>query len=133
VELVAEHPVSPLAEVPTLVVRHFPTLAHHGRQRPAVHELVRSQLTEVATSAVWRGVASLDIADAPPGHELADLRPTRVAEGYRFTMACSIADHSVVIDYRDAAEGMRPEQQPPPDLVFTDPPPPSTDAVQEET
>jgi acetoacetate decarboxylase len=81
-------------------VRYFPELAAGFHDRPAVHELVRLKSRDVKISPVWKGPATLDIFDHPY-LELADLRPTAVLAGYRFTFALTVDDLVPLGDLRN--------------------------------
>jgi hypothetical protein len=65
---------------PVVNVRHFPRLTAGQHDRPAVHELVRSRLSNVSRTEVWEGDATLSMFDAP-GEELAAERPGRSDAG----------------------------------------------------
>ena len=72
-------------------VRYFPDLAAGAHDRPSVHELVQLKSRNVQFSPIWKGDASLTLFDHPSS-ELADLRPTRVIAGYRFSFAFTVDD-----------------------------------------
>ncbi|MEL7602361.1 MAG: acetoacetate decarboxylase family protein [Bacillota bacterium] len=73
------------------LVRYFPELEKAKQSSPAVHELVRLKSRDVSVSPVWKGDASFTIFDHPYT-ELPDLKPVSVADGYRFSIACTIDD-----------------------------------------
>ncbi|MPM79502.1 hypothetical protein SDC9_126539 [bioreactor metagenome] len=79
-------------------MRYFPELEKSRRESPAVHELVRLRSRDVHVSPVWKGAASLSVFDHPYT-ELADLRPTRVLGGYRFSVACTVDDLELLRRY----------------------------------
>jgi acetoacetate decarboxylase len=76
---------------PVVNVRHFPRLSAGLHDKPAVHELVRSVLSDARRSQVWEGAAELRYYDAPD-QELAALQPVRVGRGYRYTTAFRVDD-----------------------------------------
>jgi len=84
-----------LGSRPIVNVRHFPRLDAAGQGTPAVHELVRSILSDVQRSDVWEGTARLELFDAPD-HELFALRPQRVGRGFRYTTAFRVDDLEVL-------------------------------------
>jgi len=98
---VAEHPVV-LGSRPIVNVRHFPRLDAGGQAEPAVHELVRSILSDVQRNEVWEGDARLELFDAPD-HELFALRPQRVGRGFRYTTAFRVDDLEVIEPVRATA------------------------------
>jgi len=72
-------------------VRYFPELAAGQHERPAVHELVQLKSRDVQFSTIWKGDATLQIADHP--HlEVGDLKPTSVGAGFRFSFAFTVDD-----------------------------------------
>lgn len=83
-------------------VRYFPELAAGSHDRPAVHELVQLKSRDVQLSPVWKGPAELAFFDHPY-LELADLRPTAVYAGYRFTFALTVDDLLTLRDLREKA------------------------------
>jgi hypothetical protein len=84
-----------LGSRPVINVRHFPRLDAESHDRPAVHELVRSILSDAQRSEVWEGEAELDFFDAPD-QELHALKPVSVGRGFRYTTAFRVDDLEVV-------------------------------------
>jgi len=84
-----------LGSRPIVNVRHFPRLDAAGQRSPAVHELVRSILSDVQRSDVWEGSAHLELFDAPD-HELFALRPQRSGRGFRYTTSFRVDDLEVI-------------------------------------
>lgn len=80
-------------------VRYFPDLAKGRHDQPAVHELVRLKSRDVQFSPIWKGDASLTFHDHP-SLELAELPPSRVIAGYRFSFAFTVDDLVHVRDLR---------------------------------
>lgn len=80
-------------------VRYFPELAAGRHDRPAVHELVQLRSRDVQMSRVWKGEAALTFYDNPY-LELAELRPTEVFAGYRFSFALTVDDLMLLRDLR---------------------------------
>jgi acetoacetate decarboxylase len=76
---------------PIVNVRHFPRLGKDDRERPAVHELVRSSGFDRSGSEIWEGDATLEL-HAAPDSEHAALAPVRVGKGFRFTLGYSVDD-----------------------------------------
>lgn len=72
-------------------VRYFPELAAGKHDNPAVHELVQLKSRDVKISPIWKGEATLNFFENP-NLELADLRPTAVIAGYRFSFALTVDD-----------------------------------------
>ena len=79
--------------------RYFPELVAGKHDRPAVHELVQLKSRDVQISPIWKGEASLEIFEHP-SLELADLRPTVVTAGYRFSFALTVDDLLPLRDLR---------------------------------
>src|SRR6185369_9989420 len=79
--------------------RYFPELIAGKHDQPAIHELVQLKAREVQVSPIWSGEASLEISDHPY-LELADLRPTEVIAGYRFSFALTVDDLLPLRDLR---------------------------------
>ena len=86
-----------LGRRPVVNVRHFPRLTAGQRDRPAVHELVRSRLGGAASTEIWEGEATLSYHPAPD-QELDALAPTRVRRGYRYSTAFQVDDLDVLQD-----------------------------------
>ena len=80
-------------------VRYFPELQLGKHDRPSVHELVQLKSRNVQFSSIWTGDASLTLFEHPT-LELADLRPARVAAGYRFSFAFTVDDVEPLRDLR---------------------------------
>jgi acetoacetate decarboxylase len=80
-------------------VRYFPDLTKGRHDQPAVHELVRLKSRDVQFSPIWKGDASLTFHEHP-SLELAELRPSRVIAGYRFSFAFTVDDLVHVQDLR---------------------------------
>lgn len=98
-EAVSADPVY-LGRRPVINVRHFPRLTAGQQDRPAVHELVRSCLSNVSRTDVWEGPATLAMFDAP-GEELAALAPQHLRRGYRYSTAFQVDDLEVLADLVD--------------------------------
>jgi len=81
------------------LLRYFPELEKSKQDIPAVHELVQLKSRDVKLSEIWKGSASLNIFDHPYT-ELPDLKPVKVLEGYRFSVACTIDDLALLKDYK---------------------------------
>lgn len=79
--------------------RHFPDLVAGRHDQPLVYELVQLKSRDVQISTIWRGDARLEILDHPY-LELAEVRPTRVIAGYRFSFALTVDDLLVLRDLR---------------------------------
>lgn len=79
--------------------RHFPELVAGLHDRPAVHELVQLKSRDVHISKIWKGDATLRIFDNP-FLELADLRPSKVMAGYRFSCCLTVDDLIPLKDLR---------------------------------
>ncbi len=80
-------------------VRYFPDLAAGKHDDPSVHELVQLKSRDVRFSTIWTGEAALKILDHP--HlEIADLAPTSVGAGYRFSFAFTVDDVVLLKDLR---------------------------------
>jgi hypothetical protein len=79
--------------------RYFPELAAGKHDRPAIHELVQLKSRDAQVSPIWKGDATLEIFDSPHV-ELADLRPTRIIAGYRFSFAFTVDDLALLKDLR---------------------------------
>jgi acetoacetate decarboxylase len=86
-----------LGATPIINVRHFPRLDAGHHHRPAVYELVRSKLDDVALSQVWEGTATLEFHESPQ-QELHLLRPVKMGKGYIYSMALTIGDLEVIRD-----------------------------------
>lgn len=80
-------------------VRYFPELVAGKYDRPAVHELVQLKSRDVMISPIWKGEASMKIFEHP-SLELADLRPTAVMGGYRFSFGLTVDDLVPLRDLR---------------------------------
>jgi hypothetical protein len=78
-------------------VRHFPRLTAGQFDKPAVHELVRSRLSDATRTDIREGEATLAYHPAPD-QELDALAPTRVRRGYRYSTAFEINDLDVLQD-----------------------------------
>ena len=72
-------------------LRVFPDLTSGRHEKPVVNELVQLKSRDVRFGEIWTGDASLAFFDHPT-LELADLRPTRVIAGYRFSFAFTVDD-----------------------------------------
>ena len=92
---------------PVVNVRHFPRLTAGQHDRPAVHELVRSRLSNVSRTEVWEGDATLSMFDAP-GEELAAVAPRQVRRGYRYSSAFEVDDLEVLVDLTQAGAAAPP-------------------------
>lgn len=79
--------------------RYFPELAAGKHDVPAVHELVQLKSRDVRIGDIWKGEATLQMFDHPY-LELADLRPTSVHAGYRFSFAFTVDDLVTLLDLR---------------------------------
>jgi acetoacetate decarboxylase len=82
-------------------VRLFPDLTAGRHDQPPVHELVQLKSRDVQFGEIWTGGASLTFFDHPT-LELADLTPTRVIAGYRFSFAFTVDDLVHTQDLRRA-------------------------------
>lgn len=82
--------------------RYFPELAAGKHDLPAVHELVQLKSRDVQISPVWKGEAAMSVFEHP-SLELADLRPTAVIAGYRFSFALTVDDLLSLRDLRSLA------------------------------
>jgi len=80
------------------LLRYFPELVKSKQNTPAVNELVQLKARDVGISTVWKGAASLSIFDHP-NTELSDLKPVRTNAGYRFTIACTVDDLELLMNY----------------------------------
>jgi acetoacetate decarboxylase len=80
---------------PLVNVRHFPRLAAGRHADPAVHELVGARSRDRSISAIWEGLATLELYDAP-NEEHAALAPVRMGKGFRFTFAYTVDDLATV-------------------------------------
>ena len=89
-----------LRVTPIINVRHFPSLVAGSHDQPAVHELVRSKLENIAVSQIWEGSTTLRFYESP-SQELHLLAPVKLGRGYVYSMALSIGDLSEVRDLRD--------------------------------
>ncbi|HSG21559.1 MAG TPA: acetoacetate decarboxylase family protein [Azonexus sp.] len=83
--------------------RYFPELVAGKHDLPAVHELVQLKSRDVQISPIWKGGATLEIFEHPT-LELAELRPTAVVAGYRFSFALTVDDLIPLRDLRSAAQ-----------------------------
>jgi acetoacetate decarboxylase len=86
-----------LGSRPIINVRHFPRLSAGLQDRPAVHELVRSKLSNATRTDVWAGTASLSLFTAPD-QELAALSPTTMRQSFRYSQAFQVDDLEVLED-----------------------------------
>jgi acetoacetate decarboxylase len=82
---------------PIVNVRHMPRLEKGSRDRPAVHELVRSLGRDRTSSAIWEGSATLELFGAP-NEEHTALSPVRVGKGFRFTIGYSVDDLETLVE-----------------------------------
>ena len=81
------------------LLRYFPELRKEKQDEPAVHELVQLKSRDVKISEIWKGPASFAIFNNPYT-ELPDLKPVSVISGYQFTVACTVDDLNLLMDYK---------------------------------
>ncbi|SKD04332.1 Acetoacetate decarboxylase [Burkholderia sp. CF099] len=84
---------------PIVALRHFPSMFEDRHDQPAVYELVRLQAENVKASPVWVGDAELTIFDSPT-EPLAALRPSRIARGWRYSIAMTNRNNYLLRDLR---------------------------------
>lgn len=72
-------------------LRWFPDMALGKQDAPLVNDLVQLKSKDIAVSPIWKGEASLKIAEDPL-LEISGLKPLSVTAGYRFTLALTVHD-----------------------------------------
>ena len=83
---------------PTVLLRYFPRLAAGYQDKPAVNELAMSITENITVADAWIGEGELNIPDAQ-GEELHALAPSRIASGFRYSLAYSVTDLKILEDH----------------------------------
>jgi acetoacetate decarboxylase len=83
---------------PTVLMRYFPRLAAGYQDKPAVNELAMSITENITVADAWIGEGELNIPDAQ-GEELHALAPSRIASGFRYSLAYSVTDLKILEDH----------------------------------
>jgi acetoacetate decarboxylase len=84
---------------PTLLLRYFPTLSVGKQSKPAVNELTRSVFDNLQIVDLWVGEGSLSMLYAE-GEEIDGLKPVRLGRGFRYGLSYSVADLTILKDFR---------------------------------
>lgn len=86
-----------LLDRPIVTRRYFPRFSAGAPETPAVDELVRCMLEDVAITDIWVGEGALTFPEAV-GEELDILAPIKVGRGVRFSFSYSVNDCETLSD-----------------------------------
>ena len=90
---------APVSEVPPVkfyLMRHFPDFANP--QKPLVHDLTMSTVTDVEVADAWAGDGAIRFFTSP-FEEVADLGPIRTEGGFSFSVGLTISGGKVLHNY----------------------------------
>jgi acetoacetate decarboxylase len=89
-------PVNEVPPVKFYLMRHFPDFANP--QRPLVHDITMSTVTDVSVADAWAGDGTIQFL-ASPFEEVADLGPVRAEGGFSFSIGMTISGGKVLHNY----------------------------------
>jgi acetoacetate decarboxylase len=78
------------------LMRHFPDF--ENPERPLVHDITMSLVTDVKVADVWTGDGEIRFMSSP-FEEVADLGPVEAVEGFAFSIGLTIAGGKVLYKY----------------------------------
>jgi acetoacetate decarboxylase len=90
---------APVNEVPPVkfyLMRHFPDFANP--QKPLVHDLTMSMVTDVEVADAWVGDGAIQFFTSS-FEEVADLGPIRAEGGFSFSIGLTISGGKVLHNY----------------------------------
>jgi len=79
------------------LMRHFPNI--EDASKPAVHEIVISEVSDVRVADIWAGEAELKFFESA-FEEVAALKPTEMLGGFSHNMGLTITGGRVIHSYR---------------------------------
>jgi acetoacetate decarboxylase len=79
--------------------RYLPNVSQGKQDEPLVNDLVQVQSRDSVVSDIWSGSADLKIYESSDS-ELAELQPTRVLSGCRFSFSTTVDDLKILKDLK---------------------------------